>query len=364
MKKLILFLFAWSLTVQLKSNASNTENIARYYRLVQNAARYTAVNNFSSAIQAYDSAFAITKFPFSDDIKNALYANTSLPAPEEAKILGLLKMLQHRGLCVHDVYGKNEKYQEYLKKTDEHDCKQVIDPTRKKIIEWAISEDQRPRDSSYNTYKEVYHPAMMPEIRRVDANNFATVDSIFTYAKTVGIPVECLIGSPGFNSCMIILLHNAGRGRTNKFQLTQLAQKGLIDSRVVAAQWDQYIQRKFASPSLNKRQAADTVCYKFGDYGNNILLLSFHGVLIKVPERDCLEKINANRRTLFLGDAVEEAKLRTYSFYHFKSGFAYPSLNILGVPKEVLEELEAQARKKYKVIKYENKEDFDFNRGN
>lgn len=364
MKKLILLLLTCSLIAQQKSNASDSENIANYYRLVQNAARSIAQGNFISAIRTYDSAFEINKYPFSDDIKNALYTNTSVSQPEESKILALLKILQQRGLCVHDVYGKNERYQKYLKRVDEKDCKKVIDVGRKKLIEWAIFEDQRPRDSSYNTYKDTYHPAMMPEIKKVDANNFIIVDSVFKYATRMRIPVESLIGTPEFNSCMIMLLHNAGRGRTNKFRLTEMAKQGLIDSRVVASQWDHYIERGFTSPSQNKKQPSDSVCYRFGDYGNNILMLTYYGVLIKVPEKSCLDKINTIRRTLFLGDVIEEAKLRTYAFYNFKAGFTYPALNILGVPKDMLNELEAAARKKYKLIKYENKADFDFNRSN
>ena len=65
---------------------------------------------------------------------------------------------------------------------------------------------------------------------------------------------------------------------------------------------------------------------------------------------------------LYLQDVLEQAKIIVFATGRFKVGFTYPGLIIIPLPAVEMDVLECKARERYRVISYNWRSDFDFNR--
>src|SRR5690606_21221071 len=96
-------------------------------------------------------------------------------------------------------------------------------------------------------------------------------------------------------------------------------------------------------------------------YGNNIIMVTNKPFLIIPPPN--LTELNNRRADLYLSDAIEDAKIRAYYHFNKNNGFRSSGLVSLSVPSgtDFIDEVEKKMGKNPR-IRYDSKEDFDFDR--
>lgn len=340
--------------------ASKSDSLGKYYELVHRAHIEICKDDLNKARILFDSAFLYMKVPFMPDINNALYVEVNMSNPDKNRIVHYLKVIQQKGLCVHEMYKKREMFIPYLSLVSETDCKKVIDMDTKEAIVEAMNDDQKIRHDSYEKYKDLYHPAVLPQMEEVDKKNFRLVDSVFRLAQKKNLKVEDLLGIESYNEAFVILLHNIRWGNSNNSLLYQMAKSGLIDARYIALQIDDFcaLRTSFVSDGSD--------CGGFYRmYGTFALKLTMDKAFIMIPPDDIYGKIMKKRKELYLQDLIEESKIKSFASLNAKSGIYCPGG--FDMDSSMGEEQNASFEKILKrynpnIIKYNGKEDFDFDR--
>lgn len=358
MKYFLVILFS---LVLMKSNtlyAADSISLRKYYELTHSAAIQICKGKIGQAALLYDSALMLIPYPFFVDLNNAVYAQINLPKPNVKLIHNYLKSIQKMGICVHEEYEKIEKYQPYLSMIREDDCKQIINVQAENVINKALYEDQRVR----KLHPNVYHSSVMPLIKTTDSVNYLIADSILRLAEKANLPIENYIGNKCTHSLFVLLLHSEPWGNYNKDILDRLAEKGLLEARRVAALYDDYCNGHYDNGKIDSDWREKYDCIRYGSmYGSNILVQTQSKAFIFKSVNGNYDAYNKKRSKLYLMDVLEDAKIKVFSYYNQGLPFKYPFIKILAVPEEGLEAFEASLSK-YDYIKYDSKEDYDFDR--
>lgn len=342
------------------AQAQQGYSIEKYHQSVHQAAVSVCLNDLKGAAELYDLAFSQVRSPFFADVNNALYVQVNSAKPDTARIIKYLNLLQHKGICVHKEYKAKEKFVPYLDLAIENNCRKVLDSVDKKLMSTVRTDDERLRNESIKKYGEAYHASLLPKIKRVDSINYGIVQKILLKAEKLDVPLEDLVGFYAYNTVFTILLHNVEWGRINKPLMERLAKKGIVDSRNVASDFDDYLDRRLIN--AQKVGLSNDACSGFGFYGTKILTLTMKGALIKIPTARCYTVLNSRRKQLYLQDAVQDAKIKTFAMYNYVNGFEFTGMIMLAADQETFNAIEKNLRKKYKIIKYASRDDFDFNR--
>lgn len=357
MKKIALIIIVIVIRFNIGFSA-DTANLRLYYDKVHRAGVQTCKSNLEQANIIFDSAFALIPSPFFVDIVNALYCKIHSGSKDTAGIICYFKMIQKKGLCVHEEFKKVIQYAPYLELLDEKECKKVIDINMSKKVEHAIAEDQKMRLYSLKKFKETYHPSILPEIRKIDSINYYTVIDILQLAEKKDKPLEDLIGKSNEYKLFTILLHSVPWGRYNNALLERLVKKGILESRYTTYQIDGHCGGTYNGKSYSDYDSV-TNCKKVKIYGNNIFIATDKPILIIPPPN--MEALNKRRANMYLSDAIEEAKIRAYYHFNVNNGLPSSGFVIVSGGADFIDEMESRLGKN-NCIRYDSKEDFDFDR--
>ncbi|WP_214226678.1 hypothetical protein [Pedobacter sp. B4-66] len=337
------------------TQASAKNSLQQYYDAVHHANVLICKGDFEGANKVFNAGLKLTKYPFYTDINNAIFAQVNSKSPDTSKIVSYLKMLQHKGICVHEEYEKRDKFRPFLGLVKEAECHKVVNTAARKSVQDAIELDQKPRKDTRGTE----HPAVQSEMRHVDSFNYGLVRKILIEAENKNIPIENLIGNDASTSLFTLIQHNASWGRLDRFQIERLIIKGVLEASSTASNLDYFYKIGYIKKDKD-------VCDQYGLYGNSILLLvyisgPYKPAFISKLSKECYASISKNRKKMYLPDVLEEAKVRAFAFYNFRFGFLYDT-NMIAMSREDADAMEKELSSKTKIIKYAGKEDFDFNR--
>ncbi len=340
------------------SFCSDTANLRLYYEKAHRASVQTCKGNFKQAHNIFDSALSLIPSPFFVDIANALYCKVHSGSKDTLGILRYFKMIQKKGLCVHEEFKDVQLYAPFLNLLEEKDCKQFSDKDMAKKVEFAISEDQRIRSYSIDKFGDPYHQTILPEVRRIDSINYYSIIEILNLAEKKNKPLEDLIGKSNEYSLFTILRHSVPWGRYNIRLLERLIKKGILESRYTTYQIDANCGTSYNGKSYSNYDAV-TNCIKVKVYGNNIFIATANSILIIPPPK--LIEMNRRRSNMYLSDAIEDAKIRAYYHLNVNNGFRSTGFMIASGSNDFINDVENNLGKK-NCIRYDSKEDYDFDR--
>lgn len=347
----LLFLIFCCLTCQVQ--AQKLGQLAEYFQTVHQAAVAVCKGEMDVAKTLYSSAIKNSSYNYTVDLNNAIYAEVHSEKPDTARIIYYLQKLQKKGICVHKKYERFPKFKPYAELVKEVNCNIVKNNTDRLLLEELLVADQAMRDSmikypnSLETQQKLY---------AVDSANYQQVSKILDRALLQNIPLDEYIGTDGRFNVSVIVFHYSEQ-RFDAPKIFKLVEAGILDPRDVSVNFDESIERGYI-PNLTKTDE----CKWFQPFGTTTTIQTLKEIIIKIPPETCLLEINEFRKKYYLPDVIEECKIKAYAQYNRKNGFSYRYSN-LSFGKQSLEEFEQKILKKYKIIKYKDENDYDFNQG-
>lgn len=354
----VFFLIAFGLPCYALAQNQQKEQLTEYFQIVHRAAVAVCKGEMGIAKDLYSSAIFNAAKTFSIDLNNAVYAEVHSAKPDMAKIKFYLQKLQAKGVCVHEKYRKKANILQYTHLVDESACKKVKSEQERSIMLRVIKDDQSIRDTLINS-RSKRSPDLPKVIRRlyaVDSANYQIVLGILNRASNQQIPLQEYIGMEAYYHAMVVIHHYSEQKYEAK-KIFKMAAEGILDPRNVFSNFDDEVQRGYI-----RTEVIGGECGKFQPFGTTSIIQTFPEIIIKIPPDSCLSKINELRKKYYMQDLIEECKIKAYAQYNTQSGFDYPII-YQAIDAAYLQEIERKIREKYKIIKYRDENDYDFNRG-
>lgn len=341
------FLMVCGLTYQVQ--AQNQKQLAEYFKTVHQAAVAVCKRDLDGAKLLYSSAIKNARYSNATDLNNAIYAEVYSASTDTPKVITYLKQMQVKGICVHERYKRRPKISPYTKLIPESGCKKVKSETDRLLVEKMTTQYEAVSDS----LKRVSNSSEMARVRLIlDSANYQILSGVLDRALLQNMPLEEYIGSAASGEALTIIFRYS-RQKFDAAKIFKLVEAGILDPRSVSMRYDESIERGYIG--------APIPCKNFYPFGTNMIFQTSPEIIIKIPPEPCLAGINKLRNKYYLPDIIEECKIKAYAQYNAVNGFVYGH-TALSVDKAMFTKMVAGISKKYKIIKYDGPEDFNFDR--
>lgn len=351
----LFFLLEFCLSFHMNAQGLKQKRLAKYFENVHQAAVAVCKGEMDLAKSSFNAAFACIPYAYSTDLNNAIYAEIESKNPDTSKVIAYLMQLQRKGVCVHEKYKRQAGILSYTKLVAESYCKKVKSDEDRLLLAQLIAEDQMVRDSLMKNGKSEAALKWRQKLYMTDSINYQKILPVLNKALSQKIPLENLIGMEAYFQVMVIILHYSEQ-KYEEQKIFNWVKEGILDPRKALSDYDNCVERGYIQP-----KKAPQSCLSFEPFGTTANIQTFPVTIIRIPPADCLSKINKLRKMYYLQDLIEECKIKSYAEYNRVEGFSYP-ITSLSVDEVYLEKMEKKIREKYKIIKYNGPEDFDFNR--